>query len=186
MSEHIKDGTGHGYLAKVDSANRLNVFGVTETFLREISTDFEQSYYLATGFVDLTTTGSDNAILYFKYTGRNKLAIFSIRTCGTATQQWTLLKNPTDGTIVSNASAGTATNLVLASANTLTGTIYKASGDGKTFTNGTAMAQWINETGHSISELDGALILAQNESFGLTCRMSVALTCCITILCYEF
>lgn len=186
MSEQIRDGTGKGYLAQVNDRNRLATDGVMESFLRDISAVSELSYYLATGFVSLTTTGSDNAILYFKYTGTKKLSLFSVRTCGTATQQWIFLKNPTAGTIVDDASAGTAINLHLVSSNTLSTTIYKASADGKTFTDGTAMAQWINETGHSIADLDGSLIMSQNESVGLTCKISVAAIVCITILCYEF
>lgn len=186
MPEIIKDGTGSGYHAKVSANNRLNTDGVVESFLRDISNEMEQSYYVATGFTDLTTTGNDNAILYFKYTGKEKISIYNIRTCGTATQQWILLKNPTAGTIIDDADPATGTNLHLVSANTLTATIYRASGDGKTFTDGTAMAQWINGTGHSIAELDGSLIISQNESIGLTCKISVAATACVTLLCYEF
>lgn len=159
---------------------------MVESFLRQVSEHDEQSYYLSTDFVVLTTTAANNAILYFRYTGTKKCAVHNIRTCGTATQQWILLKNPTAGTIVDDANAANNVNLNLVSSNVLTSTAYAASGDGKTFTDGTHMAQWINETGHSISELDGSIILSQNESIGLTCLISVALTACITMLVYEF
>ncbi len=186
MSEHIKDGTGKGFLAKVGPTNRLAVDGVIDSFLRDVSVESEQSYYLASDFVDLTTTGTALGMFYCKYTGTKKMSVFNIRTCGTGIQQWVLLKNPTTGTLISDTNAGHNNNLHFVSSNILSADVYAASADGKTVTNGTHLAQWINGTGHSTSELDGAIILSQNESFALTCQIITALTACATVLCYEF
>lgn len=177
MTEQIKDGTGNSYLAKIDNENRLWTFSVTEPLLSHISFKDGLSYYLASDFVSLTTTGSANGVFYLKYTGTKNLAIASIRTCGTATQQWRCLKSATTGTLISDANAGDNNNVNLSSANTLSADVYGASGDAKTVTNGTQMAQWINNTGHSETAIDGALILSQNDTIALTCEIVLLRQC---------
>lgn len=59
----IQDGTGRGYLAKVDSANRLEAYAVSETEFSD-QTEKGESFNINTGFVSITV-GTETPLLYF-------------------------------------------------------------------------------------------------------------------------
>ena len=107
MANEIKDGTGKGYVAQVDSDNRLHVNSVARSQSEQAAL-LSQAYNLSTGVVDLTSD-TTSCIAYMKYTGvdpfviKEILAIPTDSTGGTGRAIISLEKNPTTGTIIDNA-----------------------------------------------------------------------------------
>ena len=107
MTNEIKDGTGKGYIAKVDSDNRLHVNSVSRTESEQAAL-LGQAYNITTGAVVLTSD-TKSCIAYMKYTGTDPfliteiLAIPSGSTGGTGRAVVNITKNPTAGTIIDNA-----------------------------------------------------------------------------------
>lgn len=184
----ISDGTGTGRQAKVDSENKLETSSITTNLFTHTSEIKGQSYLVVSDFISLTTTGSFNGILYIKNTSTTQnLHIQSIRTCSTETAsvQQRLIKNPTTGTLISDANAGGKVNANFSSNNIFPGNVYAASGDGKTVTDGTNFTQFINRSpGHSIQEYTGAIVLGPSDSIALTAKPSAATTFCAEIQVY--
>lgn len=187
MVTMIRDGSGKGYLATVDSNNKLGTFSITENRIADISSREADGYLIATDFISLTTTASFSALLYIKNTTDKDLFIETIRTCSdqTGALQVRLLKNPTAGTIVDDANNADKLSSNLGSAKTFSGDAFTASGDGKTLTDGTNLTQFINRSpGHSIQEYKGAIIVPKGQSIGMTCKPSVATTICAEVQCW--
>jgi hypothetical protein len=177
-------GGNNQKLVDVSDEHRLLVDAVSFAGIEHVSEVEEQGYYLASDFIDLTTTTSFNGVFYVKNNSDTELHIFNFRTCGTVTQQWKLIKNPTAGTLISDANPGTNENLNFKSTNTLTADVYGASGNAKTVTNGKQTAQLINNAGHSIHELQGSIILGKGNSLAMTCKPGAAGIVCVSLLCY--
>jgi hypothetical protein len=79
MAEIIKDGTGTGNTAKVNDANQLDVFAVTEPedkFLNRSGNVYSIE-------VSVTPTGANDYFWYLKNTGTNTLTITDIRVSST-------------------------------------------------------------------------------------------------------
>lgn len=185
---YILDGAGSNRRAKVNSRNKLLVRSTAEPIVAAVSAEQGLSYLLASDFISLTTTGSFNALMYVKNTSTNKnLHIGKIRTCssGSGFMQVRLIAQPTSGTIVSDANSSDLSNANLSSGNVFDGISYSASGDGKTITDGSNFAQFINMSpGHSVQDYEGSIVLGPSDSIGLTCKPSVATIICIEIQCY--
>src|SRR6056300_1099407 len=138
----IEDGTGSGKKASVNANNRLDTFSITETRVADISNRDGRLFILTSDFVALTTTGSFNGMIYLKNTSTDRdMYIDRVRICGTGTSmnamQCRFVKNPTTGTLISDANAGISVASILGSNEEFTGINYAASGDGKTVTDGT-------------------------------------------------
>lgn len=171
----LKDGAGTGKTAQVNSKNQLEVRAVTEPRLHENSVEDGQVYVVSTnGFIAINTLNTETACLYTKNTSTTKRFIINrVRTCGNQIQKVVMYKNPTAGTIISNATAGQNTNMNFSSSNSAELTTYKGA-DTYTFTNGTHVAQHINNIGHSTEETSDALILGPNDSFGITFELAAS------------
>jgi hypothetical protein len=184
----LRDGTGSGRMAKVDNDKRLQTSSVITPVSAHIAEDDGQTYMLASDFISLTTTGSFNALMYVKNTSATRnLHIETIRTCSTDTGsiQIRLIKNPTAGTIISDANDSDKLNSNFSSNNSFSGLSYAASGDGKTITDGENFTQFINRSpGHSIQEYSGGIILGPGDSIGLTAKPSASTTICVEIQTY--
>jgi hypothetical protein len=143
MSFVIEDGKGKGYKAEVNKDNRLLTRAVI-TDEEASANDQGQAYNVNSGVITLTS-GSESSILYIKNTDAAKqihisaIAIgFGPSTGGVATEipKVTVIRNPTAGTVVSDATAvDINSNRNFGSSNTLAGDIYKG-GEGKTLTDG--------------------------------------------------
>ena len=140
MAEQILDGTGSGKKAKVDVQNRLHTHSVTEGLVEHASAN-GNSYNINTGTITLTSS-SKSALLYLKNNGDADVHIASIgylmgnSTGGTGDINIEVLRNPSLGTIVSDASlVGINGNKNVGSSKELTADTYKGD-EGKTFTNG--------------------------------------------------
>jgi len=182
MGFEIQSGDHHGYSARVNKEGHLLTHATT---LRKLTNESYggRAFYLSSDFISLTTTGSFSGIFYIKNTSDNDLHIAQLRTCGLASTQWKLIKNPTAGTLISGASAGYASNLNFESGNPFIGNVYKGA-NGNTITNGSHMSQWINGVGHSTTDIDGAIIINHNSAIALLCQPSAATTVCANILAY--
>jgi hypothetical protein len=183
----ILDGTGKGYSAKVTNDNRLETFSITEQRVADISLNTGKGFLIASDFVSLTTTASFNGILYIKNTSDLNLFIDKIRTCSAATGsvQCRLIKNPTTGTLISDANAADKLSSNLGSSEIFGGDAFAASGDAKTVTDGDNLTQFINRSpGHSIQDYAGSVILQKGNSLAITCKPSASTDLCIEVQCW--
>lgn len=142
MEINLKGGTGNNKPAGVTSDNRLQVASRTET--EELhETDLGNSYNLNSGELNFTGT-TESGMLYIKNTGADPIIvpafIWLLGTTNGTFGEWRLrvYRNPTTGTLISDASALTPINKNFGSNKLLSdqATIYKASGYGKTVTDG--------------------------------------------------
>lgn len=190
MAQQIEDGVGTGKRVKITEDNRMETFSITETRMADISLKKGESFIVTSDFISLTTTASFSGMLYIKNTDASKnLFIDKVRVCGTGTSmnalQCKFFKNPTTGTLISDANDGIVVASNLGSNITFTGTVYAASADGKTVTNGTQFSQFtIHLPGHTIQEYDGALILPGGSSLAIAVQPGAATTACIEIQCW--
>lgn len=189
MAQQIEDGTGTGNRVKVTERNRLETFSITESRLADISLKTGKAFIITSDFVALTTTGSFNGMLYILNNSDENLFIDKVRVCGTGSamqsMQTEFYKGATTGTLISDANAGRAFSANLGSAETFVGTVYAASGDGKTVTNGDTISQFtIHLPGHTIQEYDGALILPKGTSLTVAVKPGASTTACIEVQCW--
>ena len=141
MGFEITDGVGKGYSAEVDSENRLRVFSISEQEVYNASS-LGNSYNFNTGVINLTSA-SKSAVLYIKNNGDPDLVLTQLSysmgnsTGGAGDVLVTVLRNPTTGTIISNAvdmEVG-GVNRNFGSSKIITTDSYKGT-EGYTFTNG--------------------------------------------------
>lgn len=189
MAEQIKDGTGSGYLAKVNSNNRLEVLAVSRSRIADIATDEADSFIIASGFISLTTTASYNGLLYIKNNSSTKsIIIGTVRVCGNGSSGSVLVKyirNPTAGTLISDGNLAQQYSGNLGEDKVFDGLAYSASGDGKTVTDGNDFTQYINVLpGHSIQFYDGAIVIPNGKSIAIVVKPSIATTICTEVQCW--
>lgn len=187
MGFMLQDGTGKGYLQKVDANNRAHIFAFTRCDCADNAIRLGKAFEFATGAFIAPTTTAEHAILYLKNTSAtDALLIHTIRTCGSVAQQWIAYKNDTGGTIISDANAGVEENLNFRSTKVAEGDVWAASAAGKTRSGGNWLTQWINDVGHSNLDFEGALVLGTNDSLTLTVQNvgSATTLACARILAY--
>ena len=179
----IKDGTGSGNEARVDSKNRLRTYSVAESDLADASKEDGQAFVIShQGFISITTTGTETGILHIKNTSTTKVfEIHSIRTCGSVIQKWKLYKNSNAGTLITDQVAGNVNNLNIASANEADMTVYKGA-NAKTVSGGTMLGHHINDVGHSEDLFEGSLILGTNDSIELSVELASAGDVCCRVI----
>jgi hypothetical protein len=141
MGFEILDGSGTGLRAKVDSNYRLHTHSVSESISENASSNGE-SYNVNTGTINLTSS-SESSVVYLKNTDEKDLLISTIgyllgnSTGGTGNLTIDVYKNPSAGTLISDAvNADIIENKNTGSNNTLEANVYKG-GEGKTCTGGT-------------------------------------------------
>jgi hypothetical protein len=173
----IENGTGDGHKLKVDKNNQLHSFCVIESE-KNAAVEDGQAFNLNTGIIALTGS-SDSAIFYMKsneapLNGDADIVIDTIiiginTISATITENpiLTVVRNPTAGTIIDDASAVSMnSNSNFGSSNGLDSLIYKASATGKTLTDGTDHAIVLCKEGRTtIPELN--IDLTKGSSIGL-------------------
>lgn len=184
MSEMILDGTGKGYKAKVNSNSRLETFSISEERIADISKT-GYSFLIGSDFISLTTTASFNGLLYIKNNSSTKdLFIKTIRICadGTGSVQCRLIRNPTTGTLISDANAADNLSANAGSNVNFDGLAYSASGDAKTVTDGSNWTQFINKMpGHSVQDYQGAIVIPNGQSVAITAKPSASTDICVEV-----
>ena len=194
----IENGVGDGQKARVDSNNQLHVFAVTENE-QNSAAEHGYLYNINTGVIALTGSG-DSAVFYFKNNesaidGESNFIITTIifglygrSATVTDSATATLIRNPTGGTIVDDASAADMiSNSNFGSSNTLEDSlIYKASATGKTLTGGTDHALVLLTEGRtSAPELN--IDLAKGSSLGINIDLNTSggADCYVAIVGYR-
>jgi hypothetical protein len=142
MPDIIDDGKGKGNKAAVDGNNRLHVGAVNTAETIQANKDGD-AYNINTGVITLTDA-ADTPVLYLKNNETKDLYVSAMAigldtaTGGTATEmvKITIVRNPTAGTIVDNATnVAINSNRNYGSSNSLTVDAYKGA-TGNTMTNG--------------------------------------------------
>ena len=173
----LQDGTGSSVFAKVDKNNQLHTFTITESE-KNAAVEDGLAFNINTGIIALTGS-SDSAIFYMKneespINGESDIVIDTIviginSISATITENpiVTVIRNPTTGSIVSNASAvGMNSNSNFGSSESLSdSSIYKGA-DGDTLTNGSDHAIVLCKEGRTtIPELN--IDLTKGSSIGI-------------------
>ena len=173
MGFEITDGGGKGYSAEVDSENRLRVFSIAEPEVYNASS-LGNSYNFNTGVINLTSA-SKSAVFYIKNNGDSDLIITQLfylignSTAGTGDVLITVLRNPTTGTIISNAVAMEmdGVNRNFGSSKILTTDSYKGA-EGSDFTNGVKIIESIiDQSPTRVSVEVGGLVIPKGSSIGI-------------------
>tara|TARA_R110000822_G_C15307967_1_gene492577 strand:+ start:975 stop:1562 length:588 start_codon:yes stop_codon:yes gene_type:complete len=173
MGFEITDGGGKGYSAEVDSENRLRVFSISEQEVFNASS-LGNSYNFNTGVINLTSA-SKSAVFYIKNNGDSDLIITQLfylignSTAGTGDVLITVLRNPTTGTIISNAVAMEmdGVNRNFGSSKILTTDSYKGA-EASTFTNGDKIIESIiDQSPTRITVEVGGLVIPRGTSIGI-------------------
>ena len=189
----IEDGKGTGLRAEVNSKNRL----VTEsvTFDREddaISAGV--GYQLTSGPVSYTSGGTPTCVFYLKNLEEQDVVldrvVFMISSVtGTPTGDWShrIVRNPTGGTIITNAVQGGISNSNHGSNNILNGgdEIYKGA-EGTTVTGGTGVPLPVHLSSNRILFPIGRRI-PKNSSFAIEVTPPPGITACSSVsVCHVF
>jgi hypothetical protein len=192
----IENGVGDATKARVDGNNQVHVFAVTEDE-QNSAAEKGQLYNINTGLIALTGT-SDSAVLYFKnnespINGESNIIVTSVifglydrSATVTDAAKATIIRNPTAGTIVDNATAvDMKSNSNFGSSNTLDSLVYKGA-DGYTMTDGTDHAiVLLNDGRTSVPELN--VDLAKGSSLGIKVDLNTSggANLYIAIVCYR-
>lgn len=143
----IQNGVGDGHTAKVDPSNRLHTRAIVNTEEKH-ATEHGDSYNINSGVVSLTSAG-ESGILYFKNNEVRDFHITSIvasfgpsaNGVVTDTTLVRVYKNPSAGTLISDATAADInSNRNFSSNQTLTSNTYKGA-EAKTITDGSQHSQ---------------------------------------------
>ena len=155
----IEDGNGKGFVAKVNSQNRVLTFA--ESLPGGVIAATEKKLFtVATDLLEFTDD-TESAIFYVRYTGANKLIMprvaFTIEeSTGAAGDSVVFMgyQNPTEGTIISDASAATIRNRNFSgTAGQFPGVGYQG-GQGKTMTDGDTFARPVFAAGSELNILE--------------------------------
>lgn len=172
----IEDGTGTGNRLRITPSNRVKTVAIEQT-LEINATSLGNSFYLNSGIISGLTSG-DAGVVYIKNLDDKTLFLdsmaFGVGPQATAPPNGgpnitiTLIKNPTTGTVISDANTDGVikANRNFGSTITFDGTVYGASADGKTFTDGTSIAQFYT-TGASRLFANINMSLPKNKSIGV-------------------
>lgn len=172
MSNIIEDGTGSGFRAKVDENNRIATNSVVKTSSL-FGTLKGMTFSFAGGSMVLTTANA-SALLYVKNNEDLDLIVESVRfqafdSTGGASgiPTWSILKNPTAGTIISGGTVANPSNANFGSQNTINVTLLRG-GEGFTFTDGVVHANIFGDRiPHRIS-IDGAdFVIPRGSAIGI-------------------
>lgn len=171
----IEDGKGSGKDAQVDDQNRLRTHAITETE-NVHSAEEGNAYNLNTGLISIT---GDATMMYFK---NNEEADFQIEAIAlgastgithSASPYLTLVRNPTGGDIISDATAIAQNgNRNFGSSNTLLADVYKGKVGG-TCTGGDDIAiLQVTPSGRSFYTIN--FILPKGTSMGIKLTANVS------------
>ena len=163
MAETIIDGTGKGFEAKVDKNGRIHTLSVSEGFNVE-SAIIGKNYNLNTGSISLTSA-NESAVAYIKnnedenFIIEKILVILGESTGGTGDLVVELIRNPSTGTIIDNATNFSIEgNRNFGSVREFDSLTYKGL-EGYTLTNGTLFADTTRSSAGTVVAFDSDVII---------------------------
>ena len=170
--EQVQDGTGKGYLAKVDSDNRLYTKAIVSTEQEHESAN-GLAYNINTGIITLTNA-TKTPVLYLKNNEEFDLIIDTVlymtgaSTGGSGNVLVEIVRNPTAGTIVSGASdVEMNVNRNFGSTRSLSANAYKGA-TGNTLTDGVKFIESILSTAtQRVAVSVGAVIIPKGSSMAI-------------------
>ena len=184
MGIQIESDDHNSHAAVVTPEGKVQTLAETTRSLTQKSESGEAFYAVTGNFISLLTATGESGVFYLKNNSSEKhIHVAQLRTCGTNGQRWRLYKNPTTGTLISGGTAVVPENVNFQSGVTFNGSVLYGA-DGDTVTDGTVMAQWINGSGHSNTDLDGAIILGTGDSIALTCDPTADAEVCVSLLLF--
>ena len=171
MAFEIKDGTGRGYIAKVDSGNRLHADSIVREEYAEAAR-IGSAYVVNSGYITLTGSSTTNAILFLENTGDKPLAVdrFNL-SCKASTGtsethgRFIFYRNPVAMTGGTGTSASSS-NLNFGSSNILSATTQIGQNIAS-FSSLTAFASPVVPL-QNITFIDSVAILAKGSSLGIS------------------
>lgn len=146
----IKDGTGTGKTAKIDSTNRIFTRGVVTNLYQQALVD-GKAFFISSG-VQTLTSANISYLLYIKNNDDRDLLVdlsivnMGVTTGGAGDFTFTITLNPTAGTLVSGGSTGVAANVNLGSATTANLTVLTGV-EGSTLTDGIPIPNILSHPG---------------------------------------
>lgn len=173
--------TGQGGRVNKDG----QVVGEVETHAEaRVHSEEGVAFWIATGFIPLTTTGSFNAIFLLQNLSETKnIHIGKLRTCSNQVCEWKMFHTITGGTLLTDETAAPRMNLLVGSSKTLVANAFVGA-DAKTVV-GTEVPTWINGVGHSQPDFEGSLILGPTASIAFSVKPAAAGDACLTIECWQ-
>lgn len=186
MPEKIQDGTGKGYLARVNEEHSLAIEGHVSTEEHKVSSNDKLAFFATTATVAkpfLTTTATGGHILYVENGHTTKQLVIEKILLSTDVDdiQMVWYRNPTVASIANNTTVVPA-NLNFSSSLAAIGTFYgwDEVGDGMTtFTDGTIVNAFMKAQGFTPFPIDGAIILERGN--GLSVWVKGAAEVCVGI-----
>jgi hypothetical protein len=169
----IKDGTGTGNQLRVDTNNRAHTFSISLSENQEATFIFD-NYNLNSGQLTLTSA-NESGVLYLKNTSATDLVIDRLApstmasTGGTGNERLIMrvYRNPTGGTLISNATeADILSNKNFGSNETIDALVYKGV-EGATVTGGSlSYIVYVSNGGSAVIPVD--LVLPRGTSLAVT------------------
>lgn len=171
MAIILEDGTGRGNKCRVNDENKLETFAINQN-----SANFHNNsgnrYNLNTDDTTITNDG-ESVLLYIKNNESRELVIdafviiLGASTGGSGDAKGYIYRNPTLGTIISNATPmSIISNLNYGSSNALTADIFKGA-QGSTQTNGVKSLTTIMTAGATNVISVGDIVLPKGSSVAL-------------------
>jgi hypothetical protein len=174
--QFIGDGQGHGFLAGVDSENRLLVRSTMERTDQQAMAAGD-AYNINTGDISLTN-GADTACLYFKNNEVHPYHLLALAVgigtlpAPTEVTKITMIRNPKTGSIITNGVAVAQNqNRNFSSSKTLNADVYKGA-TGDSFTDGDAIAQFYAGLGNQRLFASIDFYLPQGNCVGINVQLN--------------
>lgn len=172
----IEDGTGQGLYARVDKTNRLEVAASVIAEEREAILA-GNAWAIGTGLLEFTSA-NNAAVIYIKNESEADLIVDRFRvmlgtsTGGTGDWRFRIDRNPTGGTIISNASSAGVLNINHGASTTPQGLFYRSSvnpvaGTPDTVTGGQGSQFPIKSSGENQLIIPAGRILPTGSSLAL-------------------
>ena len=188
----VQDGTGSGKSARVNSGNRLYTRGVDSTEGQQANLN-GQAFNINTGYITLTNA-VDTPVLYLKNNEDFDLIIEAIAvgiqpsTGGVSTEEpyITVVRQPSSGTIISNATAvDINSNRNYASSNSLDVDAYKGA-TGNTISGGEDhLLIQQSDGGRAFATIDG--VLPKGTALGVKIKpptSNTSMDVYVAVICY--
>ena len=183
MGWRVEDGKGNGFHAGVNDENQLLTQSEIHSETRQ-HTDDGEVFILGSDIISLTTTGAYSGILYIKNTSTTKNFYIDDIQCQSngVTCNWRLTRNPTTGTLISNATAGLEGNMNFSNAGVFDGDVYKGA-DTYTVTDGTTIATGADKL--MDGEVRGGIVLGPTNTLAISADPSAAAEVSVVIIGWQ-